>query len=107
MIIKMKHIQFVDSSQSKFVHNALTKLCGILIDAGISASWCERIEDACSGATLLLHDPVDENNIPEGCEVYGQRTLNRRQRLVLAEKLGLRVPRWCSIEAIAPATNVI
>jgi hypothetical protein len=95
----MSHIQFVDPSRSIYVQNGLTKLCRILNETGITASWCGRIEDACPEAILLLHDPVDERNIPKSCKVYGQRTLNRRQRLVLAERLGLRVPRWCSLDS--------
>ena len=94
----MRPIQFIDGSTSKHVQNELSNLCLTLGQSGIVAHWCRSVKDALPGAILLLHDPVDQNTIPEGFQVLGQRTLNRRQRLVIAEKCGLSVPRWCSLE---------
>ena len=90
-------LQFVDPSQSEAVQAGLDRICGILIENGIAASWCSQIEEARPGSILLLHDPVSEDGIPNSCRTFGQRTMNRRERLLLAEQLGLRVPRWCSI----------
>lgn len=64
----------------------------------ITANWHPSVAEASPGATLLVHDPVQEDRIPERCQVLGQRTLNRRQRLILAEQSGLPVPRWRSLE---------
>ncbi|MEM7428894.1 MAG: hypothetical protein AAF441_22635 [Pseudomonadota bacterium] len=90
-------LQFVDPSRSEWVHKGLDRLCELLAADDIAAGWCSRIEDAKPGSTLILHDPVHENGIPKDARAFGQRTLNRRERLVLADRLGLPVPRWCSI----------
>ncbi len=93
----MSALNFVDYSKSEHVQRALSQLCSNLGQVGIQASWFGRVEHAPRDATLLLHDPVDEQRIPEGCRALGQRTLNRRERLVLAERCGLCVPRWRSL----------
>lgn len=80
------------------MHAGLASLCSLLAESGIHADSCCHVQEATPGSILLLHDPVVERHIPEGCEVLGQRTLNRRERLVLAEQCGLPVPRWSSLE---------
>ena len=94
-----KPIYLVDRSQSEDVQSGLERLCSILRESDIHAEWCNHAGDAAPGAILLLHDPVQEEHIPDGCQVLGQRTLNRRERLVLAEKCGLSVPSWSSLES--------
>ncbi len=95
----MRSIYFVDRSQSEAVQSGLARLCSILSESGIHANWCSQVDEAACGAILVLHDPVAEDLIPDGCRVLGQRTLNRRERLVLAEQCGLPVPRWSSLES--------
>ena len=94
----MRPVQFVDGSGSQHVQNGLSNLCKRLRQWGFVADWCPRVEEASPGCILFLHDPVNESSIPEGCVALGQRTLNRRQRLVLAEQYGLPVPRWRSLD---------
>ncbi|WDE08032.1 hypothetical protein SG34_014725 [Thalassomonas viridans] len=96
----METINFIDRSKEASVQQGLTFLCEQLTGLGIRARWCPRVEEADPGAILLLHDPVDEDKIPPGCRVLGQRCLNRRQRLVLAERCGLPVVSWTSVADI-------
>ena len=93
----MNSINFIDYSKSVHVQRELGNLCSNLEKAGIRANWFDRVEKATVDMLLLVHDPVDELRIPKGCKVLGQRTLNRRERLVLAENCGLSVPRWRSL----------
>jgi hypothetical protein len=81
------------------VQSGLESLCSILRESGIRADWCGQVDAAARGSILLLHDPIQEEDIPDACQVLGQRTLNRRERLVLAEKCGLSVPTWSSLES--------
>ncbi len=92
-------ICFIDYSKSEFVRRGLTSLCSRLKADGIDADWHDRVENAPPDSLLLLHDPVDEQMIPDGCRVLGQRTLNRRQRLVAAEQCGLDVAHWRALES--------
>ncbi|WP_281557577.1 hypothetical protein [Thalassomonas sp. RHCl1] len=96
----METINFIDRSSETSVQQGLTFLCEQLETLGIRARWYPRVEEADAGAILLLHDPVDEDKIPPGCRVLGQRCLNRRQRLVLAERCGLPVVSWTSVADI-------
>ncbi len=95
----MVMLNFIDYSKSEPVQRALSNLCTRLERLDIEARWFGRVEQAPQDTVLLLHDPVAENLIPAGCRVLGQRTLNRRQRLILAERCGLQVPRWCSLNS--------
>ena len=87
----METINFIDYSKSEFVHRGLNFLCDNLNADGINSNWYVTPEEAEPGSILLLHDPVVVDKIPEGCRVLGQRCLNRRERLVLAERCGLPV----------------
>lgn len=97
----MNIINFIDRSNSDAVHRGLTFLCDKLKEDGIVANWYATPEEAEPGAILLLHDPVDEDKIPQGCRVLGQRCLNRRERLILAERCGLPVVSWSAVDTIA------
>lgn len=95
----MDTIVFVDGSKSEHVQRGLDWLCEQLRVEGIQARWCARVEEAPEGSILLVHDPVNVDKIPEGCRLLGQRCLDRRERLVLAERCGLAVPRWCALSS--------
>lgn len=95
--MRTRSICFVDRSESDDVQSGLQCLCNILAEANIEAEWCSHAGDAKPGSILILHDPVPPDYIPDDCRVLGQRTLNRRERLVLAEQCGLPVPGWRSI----------
>jgi hypothetical protein len=96
----METINFIDRSKAQYVQNGLTFLCDSLKADGIRANWYASPKDAEPGAILLLHDPEEPANIPQGCRVLGQRSLNRRERLVLAERCGLPVVKWCVLESM-------
>ncbi|MFT4927141.1 MAG: hypothetical protein ACI8WB_003247 [Phenylobacterium sp.] len=97
----MQMINFIDKSTAEVVHQGLNFLCENLRADGIQANWYATVQEAQPGAILLLHDPVDEDKIPPGCQVIGQRCLNRRERLVLAERCGLPVATWCALDNLA------
>lgn len=94
----MTRISFIDGARSDHVRQGLSSMCATLGSLGIAADWYPTAAEARPGTTLLLHDPVDEDRIPRNCRVYGQRILNRRLRLVLAEQCGLPVPKWRALE---------
>ncbi|NKB63610.1 MAG: hypothetical protein GKR95_25300 [Gammaproteobacteria bacterium] len=94
----MRPIHFVDKSRSTYVQNGLNRICEILNGRGVTAGWCDKVVDAPEGAILVVHDPVEIDQIPLGCSVLGQRTLNRRERLILAEQSDLPVPAWGSLD---------
>ncbi len=96
----METINFIDYSKSEYVHRGLNYFCDNLNADGIKANWYVTPEQAEPGSILLLHDPVAEDIIPEGCRVLGQRCLNRRERLVLAERCGLPVATWSAVKTI-------
>jgi hypothetical protein len=100
----MLTINFIDYSKSEFVHKGLHFLCENLKADGVKANWYEKPEQAEPGSILLLHDPVEEADIPEGCRVLGQRCLNRRERLVLAQQCGLPVASWRAVDKLEDIT---
>ncbi|NQZ13034.1 MAG: hypothetical protein HRT35_38300 [Algicola sp.] len=94
----MQSINFIDISKTKQVHSGLDFLCESLRADGHKANWYGTLQQAEPDSILLLHDPLNEKNIPDGCRVLGQRCLNRRERLVLAERCGLPVATWCAVD---------
>jgi hypothetical protein len=96
----METINFIDRSTAQPVQRGLEFLCESLRSDGINCNWYATPQEAQPGSILLLHDPEDEKNIPQGCRVIGQRCLNRRERLVLAERCGLPVASWRAVNAI-------
>lgn len=96
----MDPICFIDYSKSKFVHKGLDFLCEGLNKDGVDARWFVSPSEAPEGAILILHDPVEVGEIPKDCKVLGQRTLNRRERLVLAEQCGLPVVAWSAVDQL-------
>ena len=102
----MLTINFIDRSKSQKVQQGLDFLCQQLCSDGVKAAWYPNVTQAEPGAILLLHDPEDADKIPAGCQVIGQRCLNRRQRLVLAEQCGLPVARWRSVEKVEQIRDI-
>lgn len=89
-------LDIIDNGKKMEVCQFLDDLCNELKTEDVIANWHKNIVKANSNSIILVHDPVNYNLIPTLSTVFGQRTLNRRQRLILAEQAGLPVPRWVS-----------
>ena len=103
----MRRLSVIDGSRSEHVQRGLSHLCATLESVGMTTDWHADVTDASPGSTVLVHDPVDDDRIPEGCRVFGQRTLDRRQRLLVAEQCGLPVPRWRSLERVDQVVELL